>query len=135
MKTEKLEEKELKAIQDSTVQNLPVDEVIDFVADAYEFGEFVNETFADGVQAVSDGLAIYGKREQIMEFVSDWPIFKAQLSDVQGDEPTEIVEGIVLRLDVKVNRARKILKDALVFAQSLYEVYNAGSNLIKTVKG
>lgn len=115
-------------------QNLPVDEVVDFVADSYEFGEFVYETFKDGVQPVNDGLALFGKREQIEEFVRDWPTFKAQIGDIKDDEPSEIVDGVVSRLGMGVNKARRVVRDALVFAAALYESYQAGQNLVATVK-
>lgn len=110
---------------------LGVDEVIDYAVDVYNFGEFVYNRFRDGVQPLSDGAALLSQREQIEEFISDFPTFKAQAKDIAGNEPTEIVNGIVARLGVSESKARKIFVDAIVFGAATWESVTAGKKLAR----
>lgn len=116
-----------------------VDEVIDYVADAYEFGEAVADAVSDGIQVAQDALFLFGQRAQITEFIEDWPTFRLQAGDIQGDEPTEIVDGVIARLNkdgqqMERGKARQIVIDAFRLGAASYENYQAGRNLIATIR-
>ena len=114
-----------------------VSEVVDYIADTYEFGQFVKDQISDGVQPVADGLALYGQREQITEFIEDWPVFLREVQDIEGDEPQRIVDGVRDRLNMRTGdrtKVHEIIIASFTFGAAFFETYRAGERLVNVIK-
>ena len=111
-------------------ENLGVDEVIDTLADALEITEQIHNAVKDGIQ-ITDAGVLFSIAPKAAEIRRDWPVFKAQLADMDSFEADDVAAGLQTRLGRSEDNIVQVALGGLQLAAEWYAYVEDGVDLGK----